>query len=47
MAEQKTLHQKLSELSENLWWSWQPGVDGLRSFLALIQRELQGLGSPR
>ena len=26
MAEQKSLHQKLSELSENLWWSWQPEV---------------------
>jgi len=26
MAEQKTLHEKLSELSSNLWWSWQPDV---------------------
>ena len=33
--------------SRHLNGSWQPGVDGLRSFLALIQRELQGLGSPR
>lgn len=23
---QKSLHQKLSELSSNLWWSWQPEV---------------------
>ncbi len=26
MAEQKSLHRKLSELSSNLWWSWQPEV---------------------
>jgi starch phosphorylase len=26
MAESKTLHQKLTELTSNLWWSWQPGL---------------------
>lgn len=26
MAEQKSIHHKLSELSSNLWWSWQPEV---------------------
>lgn len=26
MAEQKSLHEKLTELSRNLWWSWQPDV---------------------
>src|SRR5579863_9127714 len=26
MARQKTLHEKLSELGNNLWWSWQPEV---------------------
>jgi starch phosphorylase len=26
MAESKTLHQKLTELTSNLWWSWQAGL---------------------
>lgn len=26
MAEQTTLHQKLKELTSNLWWSWQAGL---------------------
>lgn len=30
--------------SRHLNGSWKPGVDGLRSFFVLIQRELQGLG---
>jgi hypothetical protein len=30
--------------SRHLNGLWQPGVDGLRSFFALIQRELQGTG---
>ncbi|NOX54460.1 MAG: glycosyltransferase family 1 protein, partial [Planctomycetes bacterium] len=29
MAEQKTLHEKLSELASNLWWSWQPEVTSI------------------
>ena len=27
MLEQKTLHEKLTELTSNLWWSWQPGLN--------------------
>jgi len=30
--------------SRHLNGGWKPGVDSLRSFFALIQRELQGLG---
>lgn len=30
--------------SRHLNGGWRPGVDGLRSFFALIQRELQGVG---
>jgi len=30
--------------SRHLNGGWRPGVDSLRSFFALIQRELQGLG---
>ena len=26
MAKQKTIHEKLSELASNYWWSWQPEV---------------------
>src|SRR5262245_2335385 len=26
MLQQKTIHEKLSELANNLWWSWQPEV---------------------
>ena len=29
MADQKTLHEKLSELAGNLWWSWQPEVTSI------------------
>lgn len=30
--------------SRHLNGGWKPGVDGIRSFFSLIQRELQGLG---
>lgn len=30
--------------SRHLGGSWRPGLDGLRSFFAHIQRELQGIG---
>lgn len=30
--------------SRHLSGGWKPGVDGLRSFFSLIQRELQGVG---
>lgn len=26
MADEKSLHQKLTEISGNLWWSWQPEI---------------------
>ncbi len=26
MAQQKTIHEKLTEMTQNLWWSWQPDV---------------------
>lgn len=29
MAEQKSLHAKLTELTTNLWWSWQPEVSDI------------------
>lgn len=29
MAPQKSIHDKLSELAGNLWWSWQPEVTGI------------------
>ncbi len=29
MAEHKSLHQKLTELAGNLWWSWQPEVTNI------------------
>lgn len=29
MAPQKTIHDKLSELAGNLWWSWQPEITGI------------------
>ena len=32
--------------SRHLNGTWRPGVDSLRSFFALIQRELQGVGKP-
>ena len=35
MAEAKSLHQKLTELTSNLWWSWQAGLN--ESFRAINQ----------
>jgi hypothetical protein len=32
--------------SRHLNGGWRPGIDNLRSFFALIQRELQGAGRP-
>ena len=29
MADQKTLHEKLTEIANNLWWSWQPDVTNI------------------
>lgn len=29
MAKQMTVHEKLSRLAENLWWSWQPDVTNI------------------
>ncbi len=29
MAQQKTIHEKLTELAGNLWWSWQPEVTAI------------------
>src|SRR5262245_4382111 len=29
MAREKTLHEKISELARNLWWSWQPEVTNI------------------
>jgi starch phosphorylase len=29
VADQLTIHQKLTELSRNLWWSWQPDVSDI------------------
>ncbi len=29
MAIQKTIHEKLSELARNMWWSWQPDVTAI------------------
>ncbi len=29
MGDQKMLQEKLSELSSNLWWSWQPEVTNI------------------
>ena len=29
MARQKTIHEKLTELAWNLWWSWQPDVTAI------------------
>lgn len=38
------LGRQWQRFSRHLNSGWQPGVDGLRSFFVLIQRELQGLG---
>src|SRR5262245_10442081 len=29
MAQEKTIHEKLTELAGNLWWSWQPEVTAI------------------
>ena len=29
MTQERTIHQKLSELAGNLWWTWQPEVTGI------------------
>ena len=26
---QKSIHEKLTEIANNLWWSWQPEVTGI------------------
>lgn len=38
------LGKNWQRFSRHLNGGWRPGVDGLRSFFSLIQRELQGLG---
>lgn len=38
------LGRQWQRFSRHLNGSWRPGIDGIRSFFALIQRELQGLG---
>lgn len=38
------LGRKWQRFSRHLNGGWRPGVDSLRSFFALIQRELQGMG---
>ena len=38
----QALHQKLTELTSNLWWSWQPGVAEL--FRAIDQPKWSGSG---
>ncbi len=37
---QKSLHQKLKELTSNLWWSWQPGLNEI--FRAIDQPKWSG-----
>ena len=29
MTQERTIHQKLSELAGNLWWSWQPEITSI------------------
>ena len=29
MSQERTIHQKLSELAGNLWWTWQPEVTAI------------------
>ncbi|MFN0199076.1 MAG: DUF3417 domain-containing protein [Planctomycetaceae bacterium] len=29
MAQSKTLHEKLTEMSRNFWWSWQPEITNI------------------
>ncbi len=38
------LGRQWQRFSRHLNGGWRPGIDGLRSFFALIQRELQGMG---
>lgn len=38
------LGREWQRFSRHLNGTWRPGVDSLRSFFALIQRELQGMG---
>lgn len=38
------LGRRWQRFSRHLNGGWRPGTDGLRSFFALIQRELQGVG---
>ncbi|WP_437185054.1 alpha-glucan family phosphorylase [Planctomicrobium sp. SH668] len=41
MPRSKTIHEKLTELSGNLWWSWQPEVSALfRTISPSIWREV-------
>jgi hypothetical protein len=39
------LGRQWQRFSRHLNGGWRPGVDGLRSFFTLIQRELQGMGN--
>lgn len=39
------LGRNWQRFSRHLNGGWRPGVDGLRSFFALIQKELQGMGT--
>jgi hypothetical protein len=38
------LGRQWQRFSRHLNGGWRPGLDGLRSFFVLIQRELQGMG---
>lgn len=38
------LGRQWQRFSRHLHGGWKPGIDGLRSFFALMQRELQGMG---
>lgn len=38
------LGRNWQRFSRHLNGTWRPGLDGIRSFFALIQRELQGMG---
>lgn len=42
MPEPKSLHQKLTELTSNLWWSWQAGLN--ESFRAINRPFWSGSG---
>lgn len=45
-VEETHMGRQWQRFSRHLNGNWRPGVDGLRSFFALIQRELQGMGKP-